>query len=92
MDAPRAWDAADMVAVKDMVRKALLNGLFGRTHFTFSVMSVEWGDLGLGLCELVHSWPHWFIASMLQYRGFPFVHCCCLSRVALATEFPLTLA
>ena len=47
MDAPRAWDAADMVAVKDMVRKALLNGLFGRIHFTVSVMSVEWGDLGL---------------------------------------------
>ena len=47
MDAPRAWDAADMVAVKDMVRKALLNGLFGRIHFTVSVMFVEWGDLGL---------------------------------------------
>jgi len=47
MDAPRAWDAADMVAVTDMARKALLNGLFGRTHFTFSVMSVECGDLGL---------------------------------------------
>ena len=47
MDAPRAWDAADMVAVKDMARQALLNGPFGRIHFTFSVMSVECGDLGL---------------------------------------------